>query len=275
MVIQEISPHIFHKEYEARQASENDIVFACRGDTVLLKQENKVLHLPTIRELELDPRDCRSLFKQDNTWYTMLKDQDLEPPEGYEYYSKHQYREFGPFEKLWPCAVAGSLNRWYTANRFCGFCGQKMEDKGDQLALICPCCGKKVRPKIQPAVIAGIRDGNRILLTRYNGPASKRPALVAGYNEIGESLEDTLRREVMEEVGLKVKNIQYYKSQPWVITDSLMVGFYCDLDGADDIKLQKSELSMGTWVKREDLPQDTTHLSLTAEMIEQFRLGLK
>ena len=273
-MIQEIYPHVFHKEYEARQAGPEDIVFVCREDTLLLKQEQNILHLPTVRELGLDPLDCRSLFKQDETWYVMLKNRDINPPYGYAYYSKHQYREFGPFEKLWPCAVAGSLNRWYSANRFCGSCGSPMEDKGDQLALICPHCGKKIRPKIQPAVIAGIRDGNRILLTRYNGPASKRVALVAGYNEIGESLEDTLRREVMEEVGLKVKNIRYYKSQPWVITDSLMVGFYCDLDGEDSITLQKSELSMGTWVEREDLPPDTTHLSLTAEMIEKFRLGL-
>lgn len=125
-----------------------------------------------------------------------------------------------------------------------------------------------------PAVIAGIRNGDKILLTRYQGPASGRVALVAGYNEIGESIEDTLRREVMEEVGLKVKNLRFYKSQPWVVTDSLMMGFFCDLDGDDTIKLQESELSMGTWVDRQDLPEDTAHRSLTAEMIEQFRLGL-
>ena len=272
-MIQEIYPHVFHKEFTARQAAEQDIVFVCRQDSLLLKAEDGILHLPTVEELGLNPRDCRSLFQQDDSWYVMLREGDIEPPQGYDYYTKHQYREFGPFEKLWPCAVAGSLNRWYRANRFCGFCGSRMEDKGDQLALICPSCGKKIRPKIQPAVIAGIRKGDEILLTRYQGPASKRVALVAGYNEIGESLEDTLRREVMEEVGLKVKNIRYYKSQPWVITDSIMVGFYCDLDGEDTITLQQDELSMGTWVRREELPPDTTHLSLTAEMIEQFRLG--
>ena len=270
-MIQEIDPHIFQKEFCRRQAADQDFVFVCRQDTILLKVLDRCIHLPTVQELGLDPRDCRSLFCQDDRWYVMLKDRDLDPPQGYEYYNKHQYREFGPMEVLWSCAVAGSLNRWYQANRFCGSCGSPLADSPDQLSRFCPCCGKKVRPKIQPAVIAGIRKGDEILLTRYQGPASKRIALVAGYNEIGETLEDTLRREVMEEVGLKVKHIQYYKSQPWVITDSLMVGFFCDLDGEDTITLQKSELSMGTWVRREDLPPDTTHLSLTAEMIEQFR----
>ena len=156
-MIQEIYPHVFHKEFEARQVTRQDILFVCRQNTLLLKEENKVLHLPTVAELWIDPLDCRSLFKQDNTWYVMYKKEGMDPPAGYAYYSKHQYREFGPFEKLWPCAVAGSLNRWYMANQFCGFCGNPMEDKGDQLALICPCCGKKIRPKIQPAVIAGIR----------------------------------------------------------------------------------------------------------------------
>ena len=272
-MIQEIYPHVFHKEYEARSVTEDDFLFVFRQDTVLLKITDRQIHIPTVKELGVNPKACRSLFRQDDRWYTMLVDRSLEPPEGYDYYNKHQYREFLPFEALYPCAVAGSLNRWYMSSRFCGCCGTPLEDCRNQLARICPKCGKKVRPKIMPAVIAGIRKGNQILLTRYNGPASKRVTLVAGYNEIGESIEDTLRREVMEEVGLKVKNLQFYKTQPWVITDSLMIGFFCDLDGEDTITLQRSELSMGTWVSREDLPEDTTHLSLTAEMIEQFRLG--
>ena len=272
-MIQEIYPHIFHKEYEPRAVRAEDIVFVCREDTLLLKHHDKVLHLPTVRELGVDPAACRSLFRQDDRWYVMLEGELPETPQGYDYYTKHQYREFGPFEDLWPVAVAGSLNRWYRASQFCGFCGSPMEDNPRELSRVCPRCGRKVRPKIMPAVIAGIRNGNKILLTRYQGPASKRVALVAGYNEIGESIEDTLRREVMEEVGLKVKNLQFYKTQPWVITDSLMIGFFCDLDGDDTITLEKKELSMGAWVDRADLPPDTTHLSLTAEMIEQFRLG--
>ena len=83
-----------------------------------------------------------------------------------------------------------------------------------------------------------------------------------------------MRREVFEETGVHVKNLQYYKSQPWVFTDTLLMGFYCDLDGDSHITLQESELSEGTWVRREDLPEDTAHLSLTGEMIDRFRRGL-
>lgn len=177
-------------------------------------------------------------------------------------------------ERLFPCAVAGSLNRWYRDNRFCGRCGAPLEDSRTERALVCPACGRVVYPKICPAVIVAVRNGERLLLTRYAGRAIKNYALIAGFNEIGETIEDTVRREVFEETGVHVKNLQYYKSQPWVFTDTLLMGFYCDLDGDSHITLQESELSEGTWVRREDLPEDTAHLSLTGEMIDRFRRGL-
>lgn len=273
-MIQEISPRVFNNAFVCRNTEDEDILFVFQQDTVLLKVVDDQLYLPTVKELGIASHRCRSLFCIDKQWYSMLKEDSIDPPAGFAYYNKHQYRNFRPMEALFAVAVASSLNRWYSSNRFCGRCGTPMTESTSERALVCPHCGQVLHPKICPAVIAGIRNGNKILLTRYTGKASKRVALVAGYNEIGESIEQTLHREVMEEVGLRVKNLQFYKTQPWVLTDSLMIGFFCDLDGEDTITLQESELSMGTWVAREDLPEDTTHLSLTAEMIEQFRLGL-
>ncbi len=82
-----------------------------------------------------------------------------------------------------------------------------------------------------------------------------------------------MKREVMEEVGLKVKNIQYYKSQPWSFSDTLLMGFYCDLDGEDKITLDQDELALAEWFEREDLPEVTSDESLTNEMIQMFKLG--
>ena len=76
--------------------------------------------------------------------------------------------------------------------------------------------------------------------------------------KIGETIEETVKREVMEEVGLKVKNIQYYKSQPWSFSDTLLMGFYCDLDGEDKITLDQDELALAEWFEREDLPEVTS-----------------
>jgi len=110
-------------------------------------------------------------------------------------------------------------------------------------------------------------------VTRYAGRPFRGWALIAGFVEIGETLEDTVRREVMEEVGVKVKNLRYYKNQPWSFTDTLLCGFYCDLDGDDTVTLDTAELKEAHWLSREELPPRQNEASLTAEMMERFRLG--
>ena len=132
-----------------------------------------------------------------------------------------------------------------------------------------------VYPKLSPAVIIGVIDGDRILMTKYANRVYKKYALVAGYAEIGETLETTVAREVMEEVGLKVKNIRYYKSQPWAFSESLLMGFYCDLDGEDAVTLDENELALGEWFPREEIPVVDNYISLTNEMIMRFKNGLE
>lgn len=275
-MVQNIFPHIYHNEFQLRDAQPGDGLCIFQGDRILLKVEDGQMTLPVLGELEgVAAEDCRSLFSIDDGWFSMLKEGTVEPSDGYAYYGVREYREFRPMEKLFPAAVAGSLNRWYRDNRFCGTCGgARLEDSKTERALVCPECGRTIYPKICPAVIVAVRNGENLLLTRYVGRSSKSYALIAGFSEIGESIEETVHREVLEEVGVRVKNLQFYKSQPWVFTDTLLMGFFCDLDGDDHITLQETELSMGTWVPRQELPEDTAHLSLTGEMIEQFRLGL-
>ena len=143
----------------------------------------------------------------------------------------------------------------------------------DERAVVCQSCGRVVYPSIAPCVIVAITNGDKLLMTKYNPKNHKysRYALVAGYNEIGETLEDTVRREVMEEVGLKVKNIRYFGNQPWSFTDTLLVGFFCELDGSPEIKMDDDELSFAQWFTRDEKPKMTSTISLTNTMIEHFR----
>ena len=129
-------------------------------------------------------------------------------------------------------------------------------------------------PKIAPAVIVALTHGNKILLTKYAATRDyKKYALIAGFVEIGETVEETVEREVMEEVGLKVKNLRYYKSQPWSFTDTLLMGFFCELDGEDGITLDTDELAMAEWFEREQMPVEAEDLSLTNEMMMAFKHG--
>ncbi len=139
--------------------------------------------------------------------------------------------------------------------------------------LYCDSCGFQAYPTIAPCVIVGVYDGDRLLLTKYSGRTYKNFALIAGFVEIGESLEAAVHREVMEEVGLKVKNLTFYKSQPWPFTDTLLAGYFAELDGGNTIDIQEDELSMGVWMPREDVPPDKLKISLTGEMMEAFRAG--
>jgi NAD+ diphosphatase len=136
----------------------------------------------------------------------------------------------------------------------------------------CPDCGQVEYPKISPAVIVGVTDGDRLLLTKYAGRSFTRYALIAGFTEIGETIEETVQREVMEEVGLKVKNIRYYRSQPWSFSDTLLMGFFADLDGEDRIRLDEEELSVAEWHTRGTIPGDDG-ISLTREMMRVFNEG--
>ena len=137
----------------------------------------------------------------------------------------------------------------------------------------CPSCGNQEYPVLCPAVIVGITNGDKIILSKYEGRRFKRYALIAGFAEIGETIEETVHREVMEEVGLKVKNLRYYKSQPWSFSGTLLFGFFCDVDGDDTLTIDHEELSMAQWVERDKIPDQGNNISLTKEMMMLFRDG--
>ena len=135
----------------------------------------------------------------------------------------------------------------------------------DEKVKRCEHCGNMEFPKICPAVIIGVTDGDKILMSKYAGRVYKKYALLAGFTEIGETIEETVQREVMEEVGLKVKNIRYYKSQPWALSGSLLYGYFCELDGDDSIHLQEDELSVGKWFHADELDIEEDDVSLTRQ----------
>ena len=193
--------------------------------------------------------------------------------EGWTYCAYQMLRTVRPMEVAFAAITGAQLDRWYKSRAYCGRCGAKMKPSEIERAMVCPDCGMIEYPKICPAVIVAVRDGEKLLLTRYADRPYRGPALIAGFVEVGETLEDTVRREVLEEVGLHVKNIRYYKNQPWSFTDTLLVGFYCDLDGEAEIHLDRNELCEGVWMERSELPVRENDVSLTAEMIELFRLG--
>ncbi|MBQ1265086.1 MAG: NAD(+) diphosphatase [Oscillospiraceae bacterium] len=270
-MLQDIFPHIYHNEISWQEAKESDVVLSFQDGSLLAQVTDDRLTLPQVGVFA-EKMPLQYLFSIDETAY-YLAEEALPEWDGWRYMPTYPLRNCTPDEHLFAVAAGESLYRWYRNNRFCGKCGAQMEKSKTERAMVCPVCGNTVYPKICPAVIVAVHDGERLLLTRYKGRPFKRYALVAGFNEIGESIEQTVHREVMEEVGLKVKNLRFYKSQPWVFTDSLLMGFYAEVDGSDEITLQEDELAEANWHLRNEIPQDYSPISLTGEMIEQFRQG--
>ena len=280
-MIQDIAPRKLINAFEPqRKASDEDRILHFRGKELLLGKEERELEFPLVKELALtdaERENLRYLFRIDDEAFFDLPDAEpsLKEEERFEYLSLPRVREekSGPMHHLLAAYTGFQLENWYRDNRFCGTCGSKTVPAPDERAIDCPCCKRRIYPRIQPAVIVGVISGERLLITRYADRPFAQNALIAGFTEIGETLEETVAREVMEEAGLKVKNIRYYKSQPWGIADDILTGFYCDVDGSDEIILDRKELKTAVWTKREDIVGQSTQLSLTNEMMLVFRDG--
>ena len=192
------------------------------------------------------------------------------PLPGYEYRTIRELRDLGQGKELFAAFTAWHLWRWYADNRFCGRCGSPTAQHAAERALQCGRCGHVIYPRINPAVIVGVTRGDCLLITRYRTGYGHN-ALVAGFTEIGETVEQTVQREVMEETGVRVKNIRYYGSQPWGMAQDLLMGFFCDADGDGGIHMDENELKYAEWVRREDIVLQPNDLSLTNDMMKRFK----
>ena len=193
---------------------------------------------------------------------------------GFAFRSARELRYRKPAWLRYGALTAWQVTGWYINNRYCGRCGNMMQHSGKERAVICPVCGNTNYPKLCPVVIVGVIHDEKILLTKYAARgAYANYALVAGFAEIGETVEETVQREVMEETGLKVKNLRYYKSQPWAYSESLLFGFFCETEGEAAVTVDGEELSSAKWAEREAVPQYGDEISLTYEMMSQFRKG--
>ena len=263
-MIQDIGAHVYDNHFEPHEAGPGSYLLHYVGGTMLCRLDDGGIDLPRLADLSSAP-SLRYLFSIDGTGFFLILDETVDAP-GFSYAPVNWTRDAEPRHLLFAAVTGWQLARWYEANRFCGRCGHPTEIVPTSREICCPECGMVIYPKIAPGVIVAVIDPatERIVLTKYAGRPQVHYALVAGFTEIGESIEQTVAREVMEEVGLKVKNLVFYKSQPWSYSDTLLVGFYCEVD--------HSELKVAEWFTREEaLPRENDRVSLTAEMIRRFK----
>ncbi len=276
-MIQDIAPYHLDNTYHPVPPDKDSVALCYDGRACLLKKAGDEIVFPTFADLEEENKKIYEnsiyLFQIDAERYYLVRDVVPAYPEDFRMEDMEIFRRADPQYRAFAGATGHQLYGWYKKHRYCGQCGSPTKPDHKERMLYCEKCGSMEYPKICPAVIIGVTDQNRLLLSKYAGRTYKKYALLAGYTEIGETMEETVAREVMEEVGLKVKNIRYYKSQPWPFTETILMGFYCDLEGSDKICLDEEELALAEWFERDEIPVSPSRDSLTNEMIMMFKNG--
>lgn len=300
-MLQDILPRKYDNNYYAdKNPSDEAVCFifkdsyvltgheACEGTREIPEESASLLEkdvpagdvfFPRYGEIKVYAAEYRYLFSIDNEEYFLIthhhgEDEPDWAALGYSFEHYKALRHAEPKYRVFALMTAYHLHCWYRDNSHCGRCGSETFHDTRLRALRCPECGNLIFPRISPAVIVGVHDGKHLLMTKYNGRDYKGYALIAGFVEIGESAEAAVRREVFEEVGVQVKNVSYFASQPWGMDGGFLLGFYAELDGADRIKLDREELSMAAWYTADEITVDDDDISLTSMMIDNWKKNI-
>ena len=228
----------------------------------LLVDEN--LQLPKVEKLANDLSFnsgdqiiARDLFIEDNL------------PEGYQLVPIRQLISQWTKTEFEQASRALQLLEWRRNHKFCSHCGHETEVHPTEYAMVCPACGYHQYPRVQPCVITIITKGDdELLLAKSARNKSNMYGLIAGFVEVGETLEEAVQREAFEEVGVKLKNIRYMSSQPWPFPSNLMIAFHAEYDSGD-IQLQLEEISDAQFFKFDQLPEIPFKGSIAHSMIMQ------
>lgn len=273
-MLQEIYPDQLDNRFECKEIHDDAWVVQVSKQGLLSKKNGKHVRFYTYKELQ----EANIHFKQvvygfQIATHDVFISLDRTMIENYTYTPLRTFMAQSQQVVSYAASSAYHLAQWYRRYRYCGHCGSAFHHSTSERALVCEVCGNIEYPRINPAVIVAVTSGDRLLLTKYAGREYARFALVAGFVEIGETVEEACQREVKEEVGINIKNLRYYKSQPWGVSESILMGFYAEVDGDTEITLDEEELALAQWLKADEIGDDFSTDSLTGQMIQNFKDG--
>ncbi|NLC37600.1 MAG: NAD(+) diphosphatase [Alcaligenaceae bacterium] len=193
---------------------------------------------------------------------------DTEAPAGFSFHKlRAVLAHLGEYGAL--ANRAFQVSEWVRTHRYCGVCATPMRKSAKELCFHCPSCGFSAYPRVSPAMMVLIKRGNEILLARHAEYATARYTALAGFVEAGENIEEAIHREVLEEVGLHVKDIRYFGSQSWPFPHSLMIAYTAEYDGGE-LCIQEDELADAQWFGPGDfLPPIPSMDSIAGSLIRE------
>lgn len=239
-------------------------------DRVLLEKKGEFFSIPCTPEIPVSLNVNTAIHDiADLNGYsckTITIESDIEENEHYVMIDLRSSYDYIPHTQFSMAGKAREILYWDKTSRYCPVCGADTQ-LFMPIAKKCPVCSHEIYPNISTAILVLVRKENSILLVRAHNFVRPFHGLVAGFLETGESLEECVKREVMEETSLTIKNITYFGNQAWPFPSGLMVGFIADYESGEII-LQEEELSSGDFYTREKLPELPNKLSLARRMID-------
>jgi NAD+ diphosphatase len=253
--------------------SGSDLWFIIHEGKLAVRRDEDDYFIPRFSDVKhvqgsLDGAQCFGLTDERPCFLAELADA-AELADGFEFRGIFDLLGLLEDELLMVAGCATQLIRWDRSHKYCGRCGRPTEDKADERAKICPDCGLNCYPRLSPAVIVAVVKDDRILLGTSARFRAGFWSVLAGFVEPGETLEECVVREVHEEVGILVKNVRYFGSQPWPFPDSLMLGFTAEY-AEGEIKMDQSEITDAKWFAAQDLPNIPPKLSIARSLIDWF-----
>jgi NAD+ diphosphatase len=247
--------------------------FAFVGTKLLVRREGTISQIPnliSLSEIGLVPVRTQFLGTLDHQpCYSAQLSEDAIAPDGM---SLEGLRELYATLDEDFFALSGraiQIVEWDRTHQYCGYCAAETTQLPNERAKRCPKCGLVNYPRLSPAIIVLVSRGEELLLARAHRFPAGMYSVLAGFVEPGESLEETLVREVREEVGIEVKDIYYFGSQPWPFPNSLMIGFTASY-GSGEIRIEPQELTDAAWFNKHKLPQLPPKLSIARKLIDWF-----
>lgn len=243
--------------------------FAFVNKDIILREDRMPLCLD---DLEILKRNAHggNIFceKEYGLCFLLIKDKEL--PVGYTTEPLRLYNCRNTEETTMKVLRAKALANWTDTTRYCTHCGGSLTTHDELTAMQCTECGKIVFPRIEPCVIVLVRKGDKMLLARHAQRNQDIYACIAGFMEAGETAEQTVRRELMEETGIKVNNIQYFGTQSWPFPSQLMIAFTAEWESGE-INPQDDELSDAGWFSIDDCPATPLPGSIAYRLIHDIR----
>lgn len=253
--------------------SADPLSFIFHGGRLLVRDADLALPDPdAVRSLQLDPQRLQPVGLLDDRYAQAgWVDDEALAPAGYGWRGLRSL--FGELDESL-VAVAGrafQIAEWARTHRFCGVCGSGTALAAGERCFTCTNCGHTTYPRISPAMMVLVRKGDSFLLAQHAQYAVKRFVPLAGFVEAGESIEETVHREVFEEVGLRVHNLRYFGSQSWPFPHSLMVAFTADyLEG--EIRTDPNEILEARWFgPGDEWPERVPQVSISSMLVDAHR----